>query len=374
MKIVEVNNEKLKKKFIDFPHDLYAEDPNYVPEIHLAQKELMSPQKNPFFQHSKVQLYLAMRDQKIVGRIAAIRNNNYNEYIETNVGFFGFFDVVEDYDVAKALLDQAADWIKAEHLDAMIGPTNFTTNDTAGLLVDGFNEPPTVMMPYNKAYYATFLDRYGLRKKTDLLAYVVTEDKVSMKSVKLAGMLEERLKRKGIHIRSVNMKKFKEEVLKIKEVYNLAWEKNWGFVPATDDEFAHLADGLKMVIDPDFALIAEKDGKMIGFALAVPDINQVMRTVKRGRLLPLGIFKLLFGKKNIKKIRIITLGVIEEHRKSGIEGIFYGRIISNGLKKGINTAEASWILEDNVMMNKGVQNINMEAYKRYRIYEMSLSA
>jgi len=374
MKIVEVNNEKLKKKFIDFPHDLYAGDPNYVPEIFIGQKELMSPKKNPFFKHSKVQLYLAMKGQKILGRIAAIRNNNYNEYIGANVGFFGFFDVIEDYEVAKTLLDTAANWIKAEKLEAILGPTNFTTNDTAGLLVDGFHEPPTVMMPYNKPYYATFLDRYGFQKKTDLLAYVVTEEKVSLKSVKLAGMLEERLKRKGIYIRSANIKKFKFEAQKIKEVYNEAWEKNWGFVPATDEEFAHLAEGLKMIIDPDFALVAEKDGKMIGFALAVPDINQIMRTVKKGRLLPFGIFKLLFNKKSIKKIRIITLGVVNEYRRMGIEGVFYGKIISNGLKKGINTAEASWVLEDNEMMNKGVQNINMEAYKRYRIYEMSLSA
>ncbi|MEM8907596.1 MAG: hypothetical protein AAGD05_07100 [Bacteroidota bacterium] len=372
MKIVEVNNEKLKKRFIDFPHDLYQGDVNYVPEIYVGQKELMSPKKNPFFKHSKVQLYLAMEGNKIVGRIAAIRNNNYNEYIDVKVGFFGFFDVIDNYEVAKALLDQAVAWIKAENLEAVLGPANFSTNDTAGLLIEGFDSPPTVMMPYNRPYYATFVERYGFHKKNDMLAYEVTEDKVSMKSVKIAGMLEERLKRKGIQIRSVRMKKFYEEARRIKEVYNQAWEKNWGFVPATDEEFAHLAEGLKMVIDPDFALVAEKEGKMIGFALALPDINQIMRTVKKGRLFPFGIFKLLLNKKKIKKIRIITLGIIEEYRKLGIEGIFYGRIISNGLNKGVHTAEASWILEDNEMMNKGVQNINMEVTKRYRIYEMKL--
>lgn len=373
MTIVEVTTEKLKKTFIDFPHDLYADDPIYVPEVYIGMKELMDPKKNPFFKHSKVQLFLAMEGKKVVGRIAAIRNNNYNDYINTNVGFFGFFDVINNYEVAKALLDTVVEWIRKEGLDSILGPTNFSTNDTAGLLIKGFDDPPAAMMTYNKPYYLDLLEKYGFKKKMDLLAYVLTEDKVSRKSVKIAGMLEERLKRKNITIRQVNMKKFKDEVKLIKEVYNQAWEKNWGFVPATDEEFAHLAEGLKLVIDPQFALIAEDNGKAIGFALAVPDINQIMRTVKKGRLLPTGIFKLLLGKSKIKKIRIITLGVIEGYRKLGIEGVFYAKIISNGLKKGVHTAEASWILEDNEMMNQGLLNMNAEAYKKYRILEMDLA-
>ena len=229
MNIVAVTTPKQTKQFIDLPHSLYAGDPYYVPEIYIGQQELFNPKKNPFFKHSKVALFLAKDGDKLLGRIAAIRNNNYNEYVETNVGFFGFFDVVENYEVAKALLNKAVAWIKSENLEAIYGPTNFSTNDTAGLLVEGFDDPPSVMMTYNKPYYAEFLERYGFVKQKDLLAYVTTKETVSMKSVKIAGMLEERLKRKGITCRGVNMKKFREDIQKVKEVYQAAWEKKLGF-------------------------------------------------------------------------------------------------------------------------------------------------
>ena len=372
--IIEVTSKRDKKRFIDFPHDLYKNDPNYVPEIYIGQKELLSEKKNPFFRHSKVQLYLAYQDKKIVGRIAAIRNNEYNRFANTNAGFFGLFDVIENYEVAKDLLDTATAWIKNEKLKAVYGPANFSTNDTAGLLVDGFDRPPVVMMVYNKPYYATFLERYGFSKQMDMLAYHVTEKTVNTKSVRIANMLGERLARKGIHVRTVSMKNFKKEVGVIREIYKGAWDKNWGFVPPTDDEFNHLAEGLKMGIDPDFALIAEHDGKAIAFALAVPDINVIARTIKKGRLLPTGIFKLLFQKKKIKRLRIILLGVLEDYRKMGIEGIFYARIISRGMEKGFNEAEASWILDNNEMMKKGVEGVNMVAYKRYRMYEMQINS
>jgi len=374
MEIIAVTSAKQQKQFIDFPHDLYANDPNYVPELYVGQRELLSQKKNPFFQHSKAQCFLAYENNKIVGRIAAIYNRNYNEYADRNVGFFGLFDVIDNLEVSKALLDQVIDWCKTEEVTAMIGPTNFTTNDTAGLLVDGFDAPPSVMMVYNKPYYLTHLQQYGFKKTKDLLAYEVTEEEVNMKSVKLATMLQERLARKGITVREANLKKLNEEIAGVREIYRSAWDKNWGFVPATDAEFDHLAEGLKLIIDPKFVQIAEHDGKMIGFALAVPDINQITKNIKRGRLFPTGVFKLLLGKRKIKKIRIILLGVVEEYRKMGIEGVFYARIISNGLAKGVHTAEASWILEDNEMMNKGLQNINARVTKRYRILELPLDS
>ena len=370
--IVEVKSGRDKKRFIDFPHDLYKGDPNYVPEIYIGQKELLSEKKNPFFQHSKAQLYLAYHGTKIVGRIAAIRNNEYNRFANANVGFFGLFDVIEDYEVAKMLFDTASDWVKKENLDAILGPTNFSTNDTAGVLVEGFDRPPVIMLTYNKPYYITFLERYGFEKQMDMLAYHVTEETVNKKSVRIANMIGERLKKRGVEVRPVNMKKFKQEVNAIREIYKGAWDKNWGFVPPTEAEFNHIAEGLKMVIDPDFGLIAEHEGKAVGFALAIPDMNIIIRTIKKGRLLPTGIFKLLFQKKKIKRLRIILLGVLEDYRKMGIEGIFYAKIISRGIEKGYNEAEASWILDNNEMMKKGVEGVNMKAYKRYRIYEKKL--
>ncbi|HFA49560.1 MAG TPA: N-acetyltransferase [Bacteroidetes bacterium] len=367
--ITEVKSKRDKKRFIDFPHNLYQDDPNYVPEIYIGQKELMSEKKNPFFRHSKAQLFLARQNGKIVGRIAAIRNNEYNRFANANVGFFGFFDVIEDYQVARQLFDTAVGWVKNEGLSGLLGPTNFTTNDTAGLLVSGFDRPPVVMMTYNKPYYADFLERYGFTKQMDLLAYHVTEQTVNKKSVRLANMIAQRLAKRNIRVRKVDMKNFKKEIETIREIYKNAWDKNWGFVPPTDEEFDHLAQGLKMIIDPDFALVAEHNGRAVAFALAVPDINVILKKIKRGRLLPTGIFKLFFQKNKIKRLRIILLGVLEEYRKMGIEGVFYANIISRGIEKGYNEAEASWILDNNEMMKKGVEHVNMIPYKRYRIYE-----
>lgn len=372
MDIIEVKSGRDKKRFIDFPHDLYAGDPNYVPEIYIGQKELLDEKKNPFFQHSTAQLYLALRDGKIVGRIAAIRNNEYNRFANANAGYFGFFETIEDYEVARLLLDTALAWVKKEGLDTVMGPTNFTTNDVAGLLVEGFDRPPVVMMAYNKKYYIDFLERYGFIKQMDMLAYHVTEEQANMKSVRLAGMIEQRLEKKGITVRKVNMKHFRDEILKVREVYKKAWDKNWGFVPPTDAEFDKLAAEMKLIMDPDFALVAEHEGKVVAFALAVPDVNTIIRTIKKGRLFPTGIFKLLFQKKKIKRLRIILLGVLEDYRRMGIEGVFYARIISKGLGKGYNEAEASWILDNNEMMKKGVEGVNMKPYKRYRIYEKKI--
>lgn len=370
--IIEVNDWKWKKRFIDFPHDLFEGDPNYVPEIFLGQKDLFGEKSNPFFQHSYVQLFLALQNDKIVGRIAAIRNNKYIEFAGTNAGFFGFFDVIEDYEVAKLLLDSASNWLRKEGLISAIGPANFSTNDTAGLLVEGFDSPPVVMMTYNKPYYASFLERYGFGKQMDLLAYLGVQDKANKKSVELSARIKERLAGRGITFRNVNMKKFKEELAPVREVYKAAWDKNWGFVPPTDAEFDHMAEGMKLVIDPDFAILAEQNGKLVGFALAVPDINMIAKNIKRGRLLPFGIFKLLFQKKKIKRLRVILLGVLPEYRRTGIEVVFYATIISKGLEKGITEGEASWILDSNEMMKRGVESIGMVPYKRYRMYEKSL--
>ena len=372
MEIIEVTSNKLRKQFIDFPHDLYENDAHYVPELYIGQQELLSPKKNPFFKHSKLSLFLAKKDNKLVGRIAAIRNNNHNEYNNENVGFFGLFDVVKNYEVAKALLDTATNWIKKEGLDKIIGPANISSNDTFGLLIEGYEDAPYVMMPYNNSYYKGFLEKYGFKKKMDLLAYTMTPEGANKRSIKLAKAVEERLVRKNIVIRSVNMKDFKNEAKKIKEVYNKAWEKNWGFVPATDEEFAHLAEGLKLVIDSDFVYVAEHNGEAIGFSLTLPDINQIVSTMKKGRLFPFGIFKLLFQKKKINRVRVITLGVIENYRKMGIEAVFYAKNIQTALDKKIKTAEASWVLEDNPMMNKALVDLNATVNKRYRVFEKKI--
>ncbi len=373
LEIIQLGSEKEHKQFIDFPHSLYKGDKNYVPEIYMGQKELLSKKKNPFFEHSEVALWLAKSNGKIVGRIAAVANNNYNDFHKSNVGFFGFFDVINDSNVAKSLLTTAKIWLKNKNFDSVLGPTNFSTNDTAGLLVNGFESPPVVMMTYNKDYYESFLLENGFQKEMDLFAYNIETKKVSEKSLRIASMLEKRLENKGIHVRSIQMKNFDEEVKAVKEVYNSAWENNWGFVPATDKEFDHLAEGLKLIINPAFTYLAENEqGKIIGFMLAIPDINEIMINVSKGRLFPFGLIKLLLGKNKTKCVRIITLGVVEGYRKLGIEGVFYSKIIAAAKRLGIERGEASWILENNDLMNKAIENLNGERYKTYRIFKANL--
>lgn len=368
IEIKKVETKKDLQNFIDFPHNLYNGDKNYVPMLQMAAKEILSEKKNPFFEHSQVQNYLAYKNGKVVGRISAIRNNNYNKYHNSNVGFWGFYDVIDDYEVSKALFDTVSEWNKQHKFDSVIGPTNFSTNDTAGLLVDGFDRPPIVEMTYNKSYYQTHIEKYGFTKDMDLFAYMIYTKDVSDRSVKLANLIGQRLEKKGITIRTVNMKDFKNEVNKIKEVYNKAWENNWGFIPATDKEFDFLAEGLKMIVIPEYVLVAEYEGKFIGFALTIPDINEITRTFKKGKLFPFNIVKLLMNKKKTKYVRIITLGVVEGFRKLGIEAVFYAKIIESARKNKILGGEASWILENNEMMNTAAEKLNGVKYKTYRIY------
>jgi len=360
------------KSFIDFPHDLYRNDPHYVPELFIAQRDLLTPGKHPFHEHSQIQLFLALRDKKVVGRIAAINNRNHNVFNGTNDGFFGFFESIPDVAVSNALFNAAAAWLKDQGLSTIIGPVNFSTNETCGLLIEGFDSPPVVMMTYNRPYYIELIKAAEMKENVTLIAWQVTAEAVEDKPLRMMQMLESRLAQRNIVVRKINLKKFDEEVVKIREIYNKAWDKNLGFVPMTDNEFAYLAKDLKMILDPDFCIVAEKDGKAIGFALAVPDLNQVLIKIRKGRLLPTGIFKLLFGKGKIKGVRVLALGVLEPFRKLGVEAVFYGQIIRDCRKKGINVAEASWILEHNDLMNSAIQGVNGQPYKRYRIYEKAI--
>ena len=371
--VLPVTSKKDLDRFVDFPHELYKNDVNYVPEIFIGQRDLLSPGKHPFYEHSKAQLFLAFDGDKITGRIAAINNRNHNEFIGAKDGFFGFFDCIDDQETANLLFQSAIDWLKKEGLNKILGPANPSTNDVCGLLVDGFDMPPVAMMPYNAPYYLRLIENIGLRKKTDLLAYKVMHASVNDKSLRMLDTLQNRLlERHGIVIRKVNLKDFKNEVVKIREIYNIAWAENLGFVPTTEAEFEYLAKDLKMILNPDYCLLAEKDNKIVGFILAIPDINQILIKIKKGRLLPTGIFKLLFLKKNIDMLRILTLGVIDGYRKMGIEACLYGGIIKNSKGTKIKGGECSWMLEDNHMMNRALDQMNGELYKRYRLLEKEI--
>ena len=371
--VAVAGNKSLLKAYIDFPHSLYKNDPNYVPELFIAQKELFNRKKNPFFEHSEVASFLAMSNGEVKGRISAILNNNYNRYHDCNVGFFGVFDVIEDYEVFKALIDTAVDWCKEKGLDSVLGPANFSTNDTAGLLIEGFHEPPKIMMTYNKTYYQGFLEKYGFVKDMDLLAYILYTKKASEKSIRLAQSLEERLARQNIIFRPITKKSLGEDVESIREIYNDAWAKNWGFVPMTDGELKHLADELKLIMSPEWCYIAEKDGVPVGFSVSLHNVNEITKSFNKGRILPFNIFKLLRRKNKTEFVRIIALGVKDAYRKKGIEAIFFAKNILQARKENVTAGEVSWVLENNEEMNASALKLNSELYKRYRIFRFDLS-
>ena len=367
-KIIAVNSKKKLAAFIDFPHDLYKNDPNYVPELFIAQRDLLT--KHPFHKHNQLQAFLAYDGDKITGRIAAILNNAHNEFNKANDGFWGFFDCENDQETADLLFNTVTWWLKGKGVDQkLIGPVNFSTNEACGLLVNGFDSPPMLMMTYNAPYYETLVKNAGFEKQMDLIAWHWDGQGYDDRSVRLLEALKERLKRNNIVIRSVNLKNFKEETARLREVYNSAWDQNSGFVPLTDDEFEYLAKDLKLIIDPDFVLVAEQQGKIVGFGLALPNYNEIFKTINRGRLLPDGIFKLLLNKNKIQSIRIYALGIVDGYRKMGIEACLYGTIIREYKRKGFKHAEAGWTLENNTLINEAIIAIKGDPYKTYRLYE-----
>jgi len=370
--IKEAKDNSDIKQFIQFQHELYRSDKAYVPELYISQKEMFNTQKYPFYKYGQAKHFMAFDENKMIGRISAISNPRYNQFHNSNVGFFGFFDFIDSFEVAQTLLDAANDWLRKFDYDRIIGPTNFTTNESAGYLVEGFKSSPFIMMTYNFPYYLPIIQKLGFVKEMDLYAYMIYTDKVSEKSIRIASMVEERLATQDITVRKIRMKEFDKDAAKIKSVYNSAWENNWGFVPFTDKEFHHLAGGLKMMLDEDFGYIAEHAGKPVAFSISLPNINEITKSFKNGKLLPFNLLSLLFRKKKTKFVRIVAMGVQEEFRKKGIEAIFFAKNILEAKKRGILGGEASWVLENNAMMKKAAENLNGELYKTYRLYSYNL--
>ncbi len=369
---LDKTSKSQRRKFIDFPHDLYANDPNYVPMLYMEQEALLNPAKSPFFKHSTAEYFIAEKNGKIVGRVAAILNQNHIAFTGKQEGFFGFFDVVNDFEVAKSLLDAAKKWLNTEGVANMIGPTNFSTNETVGILTENFDEPAFVMMTYNAPYYATLLEQYGCEKFTDLLCWELRSNDLPHDKIEFVKTLETRLAGKGITVRKINMKNYTQEIENFLPIYNQSWAENTGFVPMTDAEVRQIAKDLRPIINPDFVFFAEKEGKIIGVALCVPNINEVQIGLKRGRLFPFGFIKLLRGLKKIKSIRIMALGTLKEYQRLGVDAVFYVKIMLTAVEKGIERGEASWILENNTMMNRAIENIHGKVYRKYRLYQIAI--
>ncbi len=367
------NSRSERKKFIKSQWQFYKSDPYWVPPVIADKMNDMDPQKNPFYKHAELQLFTAEKNGETAGRIAAIVNYNHNKTHNDKVGFFGWFECENNQETANALFDAAAEWLRTKDMDTMRGPENPSMNDEIGLLVDGFDSPPVILDTYNPPYYIKLLENSGFVKAKDLYAYYLKEGFESDKLKRLRDLIH---KRYDIKFREVNLKdknQFEKDIDDIKEVYNSAWEPNWGFVKWTEEEMDHLAVGLKQIADPKVAIIMTIKDELAGFGIGLPDINQCLIHNKSGSLLG-ALWHILTKKKKIDFMRIIALGVTPKFQKTGVDAALYYELGHRGIKQGYVNGEASWVLEDNVMMNRGLtQTMKGEVYKTYRLYEKKIT-
>ena len=347
-----------------------------MPPLLRLQDELFSPKKNAFFEHADVQLFLARRDAVVVGRISAHIDHEHNRYHDERTGFFGFFETENDPTVAGTLLGSAERWLRERGMERVRGPMNFSINGEIGFLVEGFDSPPVVMMPYTHAYYLNLTESYGYAKAKDLYAWRWQAQPVPEGSP--AKMAAELRGRPEVKVRRANMKRFAAEVRTILELYNDSFRANWGFVPATAAEADQMARDLKLVANPRVAPIVEISGQPAGVALAIPNLNQAIRDLN-GRLFPFGFIKLLWRLKvrSPGSGRLIILGVKKEFRTRRYAGLAYllcDEIYHGAIECGFKWAEFSWTLEDNNLINNLIEKVGAERYKRYRLYEKALGA
>ncbi len=370
--IREVQTNSDLQKFIKLPFKLYRNDPYYVPHLISDRKKFLDKQANPFFQHARASYFLACKNDKPVGRIAGIVNDLHNEFHDEKTGFFGFFDCIDNIEAASGLLHAAENFVKAEGMETIRGPANFSSNDEIGLLIEGFESMPTFMMIYNPPYYLDLYNKLGLKKVEDLFAYYI--DERNAPSERIQRIVRKIRARNRIMIRKINMNDFENDLEIVRTIYNSAWSKNWGFVPMTPEEFSYTADDFKKIVDPDLVFLAFINNEPAGFSLAMPDYNPVFKKMN-GRLFPLGLFKFLYYtkvKRIITGLRMITMGVVHKYQKMGMDMIFFVETYNEGLRKGYKWAELSWILERNTLMNKAAASMGARPYKRYRVYEKPL--
>lgn len=339
---------------------------HWVPPLLTERRLLIDRDRNPFYLHAEAEFFLAERGGVPVGRIGAIVNANHNREHSENIGFFGFFESADDAEVARALFGAAEEWLRRKGVAAVRGPASPSVNDEYGLLVEGFDLDPSIMMPYTPRYYPDLVEGAGYRKAKDLYAYELRED--SFVGEKMARVTARLMERSGLTIRPIDMADFPAEVGRIRELYGAAWQHNWGAVPLTREEFDLLAKQMKPLIEPELVLFAEAGGRPVGFALTLPDYNQVLKGNRSGRLLP-GLLRLFFLRKSISRVRILVLGVLPERLRTGAGSLLMYETGRRAVARGYPVGEAGWVLEDNVMMNRAAAFMNAVRTKTYRVYE-----
>jgi GNAT superfamily N-acetyltransferase len=371
--VAPVRSSTDRDAFIRLPYSLYRGDPNWVPPLEMERRDFLDPRKNPFFEFGEVELFLARRGRQVVGRIAAVKDPRFNQFHDSNSGFFGLLECVNDAGVARALFDAAAEWLRARGLDTVLGPMSFSTNGECALLVEGFDTPPTILTTYNPPYYTTLIEAYGFTKAKDLWSWELSAS--AEPPEKVVRIAEKIRQREGVTVRSVELKNFEAEVALIKGIYNAAWEKNWGFVPMTDREFEHLARELKQIARPELVLIASIKDEPVAFSMTLPDANQAIKAAN-GRLttfgLPIGLVKLLLASRKITRLRLTTLGIKEGYRRRGLDAILYLDTLRTAHRLGYEGGEISWTLEDNHLVNRAIESMGGKRSKTHRIYQRPL--
>jgi len=369
-----VTSRRERDVFIKFQWQIYANDPAWVPPLIIERKNFLDRKRHPFYKHGDAALFLARKNGKIAGRIMASDDPNYNSLHETNVGCFGLFECIEDHEVAAALFDAAASWLRNRGRTEMMGPTDYSTNYVCGLLIDGFRFPPTILTGHNPRYYRELIESCSFTKAKDWYAWWFADpSKAATHLRRFATRLKTRW---PVTIRPANLKDLRGESRRLRQIFNQAWKKNWGFVPFTEAEMEFMTEELKPLIVPEFAWIAEIGDEPVGFTLCLPDINVVLRDLN-GRLtrfgLPIGLIRLLFYKKRIRKGRLIALGVVEKYRRAGIAEMLVLRVMEETMIKREITGELSMTLEDNYMINRFLEAIGAQRYKTYRIFKRTMT-
>ncbi|MDR1928659.1 MAG: hypothetical protein LBQ07_01035 [Endomicrobium sp.] len=369
MRIVKIFNNKQFMQFVRLPWKIYSGVKQWVPPLISDVIYTLSENKNPFWMHAKRQLFLAYdKNNDVVGRIVAIIDYSYISFHNDKCGFFGFYECINDLEVAMNLFISAENWLKDQNIYKMIGPMNPSINYECGFLYDGFNINPSFMMPYTHKYYLQLVEKSGLKKIKELYAYNMN----IMKNLEL----EERLKKivimtkkriPTLRIRNIQKKTYKEDLNTIISIYNCAWEENWGFIPYSMDEFLSIATRLKTIIDPEMILIATIDDLPIGIIISLPDYNQVLKRIN-GKLFPIGLLKILYYRTKIDSLRLVIMGIIKGYRHKGIAAVMCEKGLENAIRLGYKHCEFSWILDNNIMTQHIAEIMNAKIYKKYAIY------
>jgi len=370
-----VRTRRELKRFVKVPFGLHRDSEQWVPPLVFERMQFLDRKKNPWFEHGEAEFFVAERDGEPVGRISAHLDHRWDEYQGGSDAMFGFFESTEDPEVARALLDTAGEWAAGKGRQRILGPMDFTTNDEIGILIEGFERRPMILEPWHPPFYRELIEAEGFAKTMDVLMWELQfgdlkEGEKFDPSIHAAA--EKALHDEGITIRNMRKREMAAEVRRFMDVYNEAWGDNWGFVPITDAEVEFQAKNLKQVLDEDWTFMAEKDDEVVGAALTLPDINQVMADLN-GRLLPFGWAKFLLGKRKIDQLRVFALGVKHDYRKTGVAAGLYLKHLENAARPGmIEGGEMGWILETNKPMNRAMEGMGGTIVKRYRLFERAL--